>query len=105
MLVLTRKSGESVRIGNDIIISVLNCSHGSIKLGITAPQQIPVHREEVYKRIEQENQAAVVQEAVVPDLFKQIFNYNNPQQAAYVDHRKKRRFVFKVNATAGDLSL
>ena len=74
MLILTRKSGESVRIGNDIIISVLNCSHGSIKLGITAPQQIPVHREEVYKRIEQENRSAIVKEVTAPDLLKQIFH-------------------------------
>ena len=80
MLVLTRKSGESVRIGNDIIISDLNCSYGSIKLGITAPQQIPVHREEVYKRIEEENQAAVVKEGLAPDLLKQILKNKNPDK-------------------------
>ena len=72
MLVLTRKSGESVRIGNDIIISVLNCSYSSIKLGITAPQQIPVHREEVYKRIELENRAAVVAKDFCPHLLEDI---------------------------------
>lgn len=51
MLVLTRKAGESLRIGSNIIITVLETSPGSIKVGINAPQEIPVHREEVYKRI------------------------------------------------------
>ena len=60
MLVLTRKSGESVRIGKDIIVSVLSSSCGSTKLGITAPHKISVHRDEVYKKIEMENRAAVV---------------------------------------------
>ncbi len=65
MLVLTRKSKESIRIGNNIIISILECSSGHVKVGITAPLEIPVHREEVYNIIQAENRAAVRQ---LPDL-------------------------------------
>ncbi|HDR05555.1 MAG TPA: carbon storage regulator [Candidatus Marinimicrobia bacterium] len=59
MLVLTRKAGESLRIGSNIIITILETSPGSIKVGIKAPQEVPVHREEVYKRIQEENRQAM----------------------------------------------
>jgi carbon storage regulator len=65
MLVLTRKSEESIRIGANIVITVLECSSGHVKLGIKAPLEVPVHREEVYKLIQTENRAAVRQ---LPDL-------------------------------------
>ncbi|UCD38571.1 MAG: carbon storage regulator CsrA [Fidelibacterota bacterium] len=58
MLVLTRKSGESIRVGESILLTVLECRGKFVKLGITAPPQLPVHREEVYLRIRAENLAA-----------------------------------------------
>ena len=51
MLVLARDAGESIRIGDDIIIQVVTSSSGKLRLGITAPKDIPVHREEVYAAI------------------------------------------------------
>ncbi|MEE9464413.1 MAG: carbon storage regulator CsrA, partial [Candidatus Neomarinimicrobiota bacterium] len=48
MLVLTRKSGESIRIGDGIIVTVLEQSGGQVKVGITAPPHVPIHREEIY---------------------------------------------------------
>ena len=51
MLVLARDVGESIRIGDDIIIQVVASSSGKLRLGITAPKDIPVHREEVYEAI------------------------------------------------------
>jgi carbon storage regulator len=51
MLVLTRKLDESIRIGDDIIIQILSARHGQIRLGITAPRDISVHREEIYNLI------------------------------------------------------
>ena len=51
MLVLARDVGESIRIGDDIIIQVVFFSGGKLRLGITAPKDIPVHREEVYEAI------------------------------------------------------
>ncbi len=58
MLVLTRKSGESIRIGDGIIVTVLDQSGGQVKVGITAPPQVPIHREEIYLKIKAENLAA-----------------------------------------------
>lgn len=68
MLVLTRKSEESIRIGANIVITVLECSSGHVKLGIKAPLEVPVHREEVYKLIQAENRAAVVSKDLKPEI-------------------------------------
>ncbi len=54
MLILTRKVGQSIIIDGDIVVKVLSDNHGQIKIGIDAPQEVPVHREEVYKRIKEE---------------------------------------------------
>jgi carbon storage regulator len=51
MLVLTRKLGESIIIGDDIVITVLDVKGNSARLGIAAPANISVHREEIYNRI------------------------------------------------------
>jgi len=51
MLVLSRKRGESIRIGDQIEVTVIHISPGRISLGIACPRNIPVHREEVYRRI------------------------------------------------------
>ncbi len=53
MLVLTRKVGETVLIGDDISISVLNIRGNQVKIGIKAPKDVSVHREEIYRRIKQ----------------------------------------------------
>ena len=50
MLVLTRRLGENIVIGDDIIIRILNVN-GQVKLGIEAPREIEVHREEIYEKI------------------------------------------------------
>ena len=51
MLILTRKVGESVLIGDDISISVLSVRGNQVKLGVQAPKEVSVHREEIYQRI------------------------------------------------------
>ena len=58
MLVLTRKTNQSVMIGDDIEVSVLAVSRDKIRLGITAPRDIPVFRKEVYLSIKGEEAAA-----------------------------------------------
>ena len=58
MLVLTRKVGESIVIGADVRVTVLEMQGRQIRLGIEAPSDIPVHRGEVYERIKDENQEA-----------------------------------------------
>lgn len=54
MLILTRRPGESVKIGDDITVTVLGIKGNQLRLGFTAPAHIPVHREEVYQRIQAE---------------------------------------------------
>ena len=51
MLVLSRKAEESMFIGDDIKITVLDIRGGQVRIGITAPQEVKIHREEVYQRI------------------------------------------------------
>jgi carbon storage regulator len=58
MLVLSRKTGEKIVIGHDIIVTVLEARGDTIKIGIQAPKQISVHREEVYHDITVANQQA-----------------------------------------------
>lgn len=58
MLVLTRKAGESIVIGNDVVVTVLEVRGDQIRVGIQAPRSVQVHREEVFRQLERENTAA-----------------------------------------------
>lgn len=59
MLVLTRKKGESIVIGDGIEITVLSSEGDTVKIGISAPKHVEIHRKEVYDAIRQSNEAAV----------------------------------------------
>jgi carbon storage regulator CsrA len=54
MLILTRKSGETLNIGDDIDVTVLGVKGNQIRVGINAPRDVAVHREEIYQKILQE---------------------------------------------------
>jgi len=58
MLVLSRKLGENIRVGDDIKVTVLEVRGGQVKLGIDAPTEVQVHRQEVYLRIQEANRRA-----------------------------------------------
>jgi carbon storage regulator len=58
MLILTRKQGESITIGDDIVVTVIGVSGNQIRLGIQAPREVRVLREEIYKAVGEENRAA-----------------------------------------------
>jgi len=58
MLLLTRKLGENIRIGDDVKITIVEVKGNHVKLGIEAPASVKVHREEIYERIQQENRRA-----------------------------------------------
>ncbi len=55
MLILTRKVGESINVGDNIVIKVVESSRGSVRIGIDAPREITVLRQEVFESIQQEN--------------------------------------------------
>jgi len=54
MLILTRRIGETLMIGDDVSITVLGVKGNQVRIGIDAPKDVPVHREEIYERINSE---------------------------------------------------
>lgn len=62
MLILTRKPSETVMIGNDITITVLGVKGNQVRIGIKAPKNVAVHREEIYQRIRAEQAAQLPNE-------------------------------------------
>jgi carbon storage regulator len=58
MLILSRRPGESLTIGDDVVVTVIGVSGNQIRLGVTAPREVRVLREELYKAMREENQAA-----------------------------------------------
>jgi len=58
MLVLSRHRDESIMIGDDIVITIVDIRGDKVRLGINAPQDVPVHRQEVYEAIQRENKKA-----------------------------------------------
>lgn len=68
MLVFTRKRHESIRIGDGIEVRILRSGRDGVRLGIVAPPDVPVHREEVYEEIRAANRSAAAQERDVAAL-------------------------------------
>lgn len=58
MLVLSRHRDESIMIGDDVVVTIVDIRGDKVRLGIDAPQSIPVHRQEVYEAIKRENEQA-----------------------------------------------
>ena len=56
MLILTRRTGETVMIGNEVTLTVLGVKGHMVRIGINAPKSVPVHREEIYERIRREKE-------------------------------------------------
>jgi carbon storage regulator len=56
MLILTRRVGETVMIGNDVTVTILGVKGNQVRVGINAPKNVAVHREEIYERIRREQQ-------------------------------------------------
>lgn len=61
MLILTRRIGESVKIGDEVTVTVLGVIGKGVRLGFAAPRELPVHRQEIYERIQTQNLANISQ--------------------------------------------
>lgn len=72
MLVLTRRRGEGVAIGPDIRVIVLGTKGGQVRLGIEAPKNVEVHRDEVHARILKENRLAAQTHVIPLDAFRSL---------------------------------
>lgn len=73
MLALSRKTNESIMLGSDIEISILEIKGDQVKIGINAPKSVPIFRKEIFLQIEEENKQAVAQEQskeTIEELFK-----------------------------------
>ncbi|HON77896.1 MAG TPA: carbon storage regulator CsrA [Spirochaetota bacterium] len=74
MLVLARRINESIMIGDDIEVVVIDIKGDQVKLGIKAPKKITVHRKEIYNEIQQENIAAMSPD-FKPDMLRELSDY------------------------------
>ncbi|MEK4424131.1 carbon storage regulator CsrA [Solibacillus sp. FSL K6-1523] len=70
MLVLSRKKGETIMIGDEIEVKVLSIDGDQVKLGIVAPKSIKVHRSEIFDAIQAQNKEAL--SGTIPDFMKQL---------------------------------
>ena len=76
MLALARKVNESIMLGNDIEITLLEIKGDQVKIGISAPKSVPIYRKEIYLQIQEENKQAAGQEIDVEAL-KNAFHGKN----------------------------
>ena len=77
MLVLSRKAGESLVIGDDVVITVLEVRGQQIRIGINAPREVEVHREEVYERIVAEDLAESSKVPAIDHLHREFHSKKN----------------------------
>jgi carbon storage regulator len=59
MLILTRRIGETLNIGDNVQVTVLGVKGNQVRIGVNAPKDVPVHREEIYQRIQKEKESGI----------------------------------------------
>lgn len=79
MLILARKTGEAIAIGDQITVRVLEIKGGQVKIGVEAPAEIMVHRQEIYRRIVEENIRAAAEAPEDISALASVFDGGKPQ--------------------------
>jgi carbon storage regulator len=72
MLILTRKLGESIAIGDDIKITFLDIKGKQLRIGIEAPKHVSVHRHEIYQAIQEQNRQAAGSDILIADVWERL---------------------------------
>jgi len=85
MLVLTRKVGESIRIGDDIEIVVTAIDQNKVKIGIQSPRHVPVYREELYQKIQEGNREAASMRADDLDEMVEVLSKKGRERSGNED--------------------
>jgi carbon storage regulator len=67
VLIITRKPGEKIMLGDDVTVEVIEVSGSSVRIGIAAPRSLPVYREEIWAAVKEENAASAASADAVPD--------------------------------------
>ncbi len=99
MLILTRKLGESITIGDDIKVTVLGIYGRQVRLGIEAPLKVVVHREEIYVKIQNENQKAA--RTIKEDLASVMQVLKDKIKKGETKGRKSTQIKFKGDGSHG----
>lgn len=85
MLILTRKPGESIVIGDDIVVTITSIDQNKVRVGIKGPAHIPIYREELYSKIQKENRAAAL---IGKDEFESLLDiYSSGRQTGGTDRQ------------------
>jgi carbon storage regulator len=72
LLILTRKLGETIAIGDEIKITFLDMKGNQLRIGVEAPRNIPVHRGEIYRLIKEQNMRAAAIDPALPDIWEKL---------------------------------
>jgi carbon storage regulator len=86
MLILTRRVGETVMIGNDVTVTVLGVKGNQVRVGVNAPRDVAVHREEIFERIKREEEGGGSTTAAARPAAVRANGNGNGHTATSVDH-------------------
>jgi len=87
MLVLTRKTGQIITIGDDIRIKIVDVGNGVVKIGIDAPRDLPIYREELYEKLKQLNKESAVADM---DKLKDFLGMGVEREAPGAERKKEK---------------